>query len=114
MNNNRVNYLIDIINDMDIKDKLRLAIRVNETVYTNIDYDKMEMLEKFENKLKELDNEYGKYLYINQYILMVTAKISELPKEEQNQVVMYLINSLWKNRKTIDGYKQKFYTDYEF
>lgn len=94
MDNDKVKYLIDIINNMDIKDKLRLAIRVNKTVYTSIDYDKTELLEKFENKLKEPDNEYGKYLHINQYILIVTAKISELSKEEQNQVVMYLINSL--------------------
>lgn len=94
MDNDKVKYLIDIINNMDIKDKLRLAIRVNKTVYTNIDYDKKEMLEKLKNRLKELDNEYGKYLRVNPYILMVTAKISELPKEEQNQVVMYLINSL--------------------
>ena len=96
MNNDKVKYLIDLINDMDIKDKLRLAIRINETVYTNIDYDKKEMVEKFENRLKELDNEYGKYLYINQYILMVTAKITELTKEEQNQVVIYLFNTIEK------------------
>ena len=94
MDNDKVKYLIDIINNMDIKDKLKLAIRVNETVYTNIDYDKNEILEKFENRLKELDNEYGKNLRINPYILMVTAKITELIKEEQNQIAMYLINSL--------------------
>ena len=94
MEQEKVKYLIDIINNMDIKDKLRLAIRINETVYTSIDYDKNEMLEKFENRLKELDNEYGKYLYINQYILMVTSKISELSKEEQNQVILYLFNNI--------------------
>ena len=75
MDNDKVKYLIDIINDMAIKDKLRLAIRVNETVYTNIDYDKKEMFENFETRLKELDNEYGKYLRINPYILMITVKI---------------------------------------
>lgn len=95
MNNDKVKYLIGIINNMDIKDKLRLAIRINETVYTSIDYDKNEMLEKFENRLKELDNEYGN-LYMNQYILMVTAKLSELSKEEQNQVVLYLFNTIWE------------------
>ena len=95
MNNDKVKYLIGIINNMDIKDKLRLAIRINETVYTSIDYDKNEMLEKFENRLKELDNEYGN-LYMNQYILMVTEKLSELSKEEQNQVVLYLFNTIWE------------------
>lgn len=91
MDNDKVKYLIDMINNMDIKDKLRLAIRINETVYANIDYDKKEMVE---NRLKEQDNEYGKYLHINPYILMVTGKITELTKEEQNQVALYLINSL--------------------
>ena len=94
MDNDKVKYLIDIINDMDIKDKLRLAIRINETVYTSIDYNKKGMLEKFETRLKELDNEYGKYLRVNPYILMVTAKITELTKEEQNQVVLYLFNNI--------------------
>ena len=92
MEQEKVKYLIDIINNMDIKDKLRLAIRINETVYTSIDYNKKEMIKKFENRLKELDNEYGKYLYINQYILMATAKITELTKEEQNQISLFLIN----------------------
>lgn len=94
MEQDKVKFIIDIINNMDIKDKLRLAIRVNETVYTSIDYDKKEKLEKFENRLKEIDNEYGKNLNINQYILMVTAKITELTKEEQNQVVLYLFNEI--------------------
>lgn len=97
MNNDKVKYLIDIINDMDIKDKLRLAIRINETVYTNIDYDKKEIVKKFENRLKELDNKYGKILQINPYILMVTAKITELTKEEQNQICLYVLNRVESN-----------------
>ena len=94
MEQKKVKYLIDTINNMNIKDKLRLAIRVNETLYTSIDYDKKEMLKKFENRLKEIDNEYGKNLHINQYILMVTAKITELTKEEQNQIALYLFNNI--------------------
>ncbi len=92
MEQDKVKFMIDMINNMDIKDKLRLAIRVNETVYTSIDYDKKEIFQKFENRLKKIDNEYGKNLHINQYILMITAKITELTKEEQNQIALYLYN----------------------
>ena len=54
----KINKLIEIINEMDIKDKLRLAIRMSDSNYTNLKYDKPEMYEKFDSKLKELDDEY--------------------------------------------------------
>ena len=38
MEQHKVNYLIDIINDMDIKNKLRLAIRMSDSNYTNLKY----------------------------------------------------------------------------
>ncbi len=34
MGNDKVKFLMDMINDMDIKDKLRLAIRISESDYT--------------------------------------------------------------------------------
>ena len=43
MKNEKVNYLIDLIKEMDIKNKLRLAVRINESSYTPIDYDRKEM-----------------------------------------------------------------------
>lgn len=49
MEQDKVKYLIDMINNMDIKDKLRLAIRMNDSNYTNLKYDKPEMYEKFDN-----------------------------------------------------------------
>ena len=58
MEQHKVNYLIDIINDMDIKNKLRLAIRMSDSNYTNLKYDKPEMYEIFDNQLKELDERY--------------------------------------------------------
>ena len=36
MKTDKVKYLIDMINNMDIKDKLRLAIRMSESDYTNL------------------------------------------------------------------------------
>lgn len=86
------NEIIDYIRGMNEKDRLKLAIRINETVYTNIDYDKKEMFEKFHTRLKEIDDEYRKYQSIPKYILMIAARISELSKPEQNRVELYLFN----------------------
>ncbi len=35
METDKVKYLMDMINDMDIKDKLRLAICMSDSCYTN-------------------------------------------------------------------------------
>lgn len=80
---------------MDTKDKLKLAIRMNETVYTSIDYDKKEMFEKFDNKLKAIDDEHISTLDIPKYILMIVAKITKLSKDEQDKVGLYLFNKIW-------------------
>lgn len=90
------NEIIDYIKEMNEKDKLKLAIRINETVYTNIDYDKKEMLEKFDTRLKEIDDEYRKYQSIPKHIIMVVARITELSKEEQNQIGLYLFNIIMR------------------
>lgn len=86
--------IIDLIKNMDEKDKLRLAIGMNETFCTSIDYDKKEMLEKFETRMKEIDVDYGKTFTINRYILMITARITELSKDEQNKIGLYLFNCI--------------------
>ena len=93
----KINKLIAIINEMDIKDKLRLAIRMSDSNYTNLKYDKPEMYEKFDSKLKELDDEYRTTIInFNKYptITFAMAKIMEISKEEQTQVAMYLFNTL--------------------
>ena len=36
MENNKVEYLINMINDMDLTNKLRLAIYMSDSSYTNI------------------------------------------------------------------------------
>ena len=88
------NEIIDYIKIMNEKDKLKLAIRMNETVYTDISYNKNEMFRKYNTKLKDIDEEYRKYQTISKYILMVVARISELNKEEQNQICLYLFNNI--------------------
>lgn len=95
MEQEKVKYLINMINNMDIKDKLRLAMRMSDSNYTNLKYDKPKMYEKFDRELKELDEEYRTTIInFNKYpnITFAMTKIMEISKEEQNQVILFLIN----------------------
>lgn len=89
-----VNEIIDYIKSMNEKDRLKLAIRLSETAYSKIYYNKKELFEKFDTKLKEIDEEYRQNLNIPKYILMIVAKITELSKEEQNQIGLCVFNSI--------------------
>lgn len=97
MENEKVKYLIDMINDMDLTNKLRLAICMSNSSYTNLKYNKPEMYKYFDTILKEIDEEYRTTL-INfakyHLIMFAMAKIMEMAKEEQNQVALYLVNSI--------------------
>ena len=103
MEKDKVKCLIDMINDMDIKDKLRLAICMSNSNYTNLKYDKPDMYNYFDNRLKEIDEEYRNTL-INfakyHLIMFAMAKIMEMTKEEQNQVALYLFNNINLHRIT--------------
>ena len=97
MDENKVENVINIIKDMNIKDNLRLGICLSTSSWTNILYDKTEMYEKFDVILKEVDEEYRNTL-INfaryKLVMFTMAKIIEMTKEEQNQVSLYLFNSI--------------------
>ena len=103
MENEKVKYLIDLINDMDLTNKLRLAICMSDSSCANLKYDKPEMYKYFDSMLKEIDKEYRTTL-INfakyHLIMFAMAKIMEMTKEEQNQVALYLFNNI-KLRQTI-------------
>ena len=115
MNNEKVNYLIDIIKDMDIENKLRLAICMCDNYsHTDIVYNKTEMYKYFDNLLKEINVEYRTVL-INftdyPYIIFVISKVIEMDLIEQNRVALYLFNSInfkIKNCKSIDIEEQMF------
>ena len=97
MDNDKVKYLIDMINDMDIKDKLRLAICMSQSDWTGLIYNTKENFEKFDNMLKSIDEEYRTTLInFTKYhlIMFAMAKIMEITKEEQNQVALYLFNCI--------------------
>ena len=100
MNNiidNKVKNVIDIIKNMDSKNKLRLGICMSSSAYTNLKYNKAHIHSIFDKKLKEIDNEYlTSYVNMRKYptILFVMAKIMEMNYTEQNQVAMYLYNNI--------------------
>ena len=101
MENEKVKYLIDMINDMDLTNKLRLAICMSDSSCTNLKYDKPEMYKYFDSMLKEIDEEYrttlinfGQSKYFN--INFAMAKLMEMETTEQNKVTLYLYNCIDK------------------
>ncbi len=99
MEENKVENVINIIKDMDKKDKLRLGICLTTSDWANILYNKSEMYEKFDTMLKEVDEEYrttlinfgqSKYFIIN----FTMAKFMEMEQDERNKVALYLFNVL--------------------
>lgn len=97
MENKKVQYLINIINDMDLKDKLRLAICMNQSKWAGLIYNTKENYEKFDKILKEVDEEYRTtFINFSKYklVMFAMAKIMEMTKEEQNQVALFLFNAV--------------------
>ena len=93
----KVKYLIDMINNMDIKDKLRLAICMSQSKWSGLIYNTKKYYEKFDSMLKDIDEEYrttlinfGKY----KIVMFAMAKLMEMETTEQNKVALYLFNSI--------------------
>lgn len=99
MENEKVEYLINMINDMDIKDKLRLAICMSQSKWSGLIYNTKENYEKFDAMLKEVDEEYRTTI-INfakyKLVMFAMAKLMEMESIEQNQVALYLYNYVSK------------------
>ena len=99
MENEKVKYLIDMINNMEIKDKLRLAICMSKSEWSGLIYNTKENYVKFDTMLKEIDEEYrttlinfGQSKYFN--INFAMAKLIEMETTDQNKVALYLFNSI--------------------
>lgn len=97
MEENKVEKVINIIKDMDIKDKLRLGICLTTSDWANILYNKTEIYERFDTMLKEVDEEYRTTL-INfakyKLVMFTMAKIMEMEQGERNKVALYLFNTV--------------------
>ncbi len=99
MEEDKVESVINIIKNMNIKDKLRLAICMNDSQWLTLDYDKKEMYDKFDTHLRKIDEEYrttlinfgqSKYFIIN----FTMAKLMEIEQTDKNKVALYLFNTL--------------------
>ena len=97
MENEKVKYLINMINDMDIKDKLRLAICISQSKWSVLIYNTKEYYKKFDAMLNEIDEEYRTTL-INftkyKLVMFAMAKLMEMETTEQNKVALYLFNNI--------------------
>ena len=95
MEEDKLKKVINIIKDMNTKDKLRLGICLTTSDWANILYNKTEMYEKFDTMLKEVDEEYRTTL-INfakyKLVMFTMAKIMEIQEVERNKVALYLFN----------------------
>ena len=107
MEQEKVKYLIDMINNMDIKDKLRLAICMSQNKWSGLIYNTKEYYEKFDSMLKDIDEEYrttlinfGKY----KHVMFVMAKLMEMETTEQNKVALYLFNNINMYNKKYDNF----------
>ena len=96
-NMENVKNIINIIKDMNIKDKLRLGICLTISDWANILYNRNEIYKKFDIMLKEVDEEYRTTL-INfakyKLVMFAMAKLMEMETTEQNKVALYLFNSI--------------------
>ena len=91
------NEVKEIINKMDIKDKLRIGVCMSESAYTKLKYNKAHIHGRFDKELKKLDKNYlTSYVNMRKYpqVLFVMAKIKEMNNTEQNKVAMYLVNNI--------------------
>lgn len=95
MDNGKVKFVLDMINNMDIKDKLRLAICMSQSKWFGLIYNAKENYIKFDCMLKDIDEEYRTTL-INfrkyKLVMFAMAKLMEMEITEQNKVALYLFN----------------------
>lgn len=97
MENEKVKYLIDMIDNMDIKDKLKVAICMSQDKWFGLVYNTKENYNKFDNMLKNIDEEYRTTL-INfakyKLVMFTMSKLIEMETTEQNKVSLYLFNNI--------------------
>lgn len=65
--------------------------------YITTKFNKKELFEKMDNKLKNIDKTYimsFSGIYNNTLVMFVMSKVMEFTKEEQNRIAIYLVNSI--------------------
>lgn len=82
-------FISDIIYLVDLIQQLW------EYNFSNINFDKKEILSKTDKRLRETDEEYRTSIVnMAKYktVLLTTAMITELAPEDQNKVIIFLLN----------------------
>ena len=82
---------------MDLKNKLRLGVCISSSAYTNLKYNKSHIHSIFDKRLREIDNEYLlSYINMRKYptILFIMSRLMEMNNVQQNQIALYLYNSI--------------------
>ena len=105
MENENLKNLMNMIDKMDIKDKLRLAICMSQDKWSGLKFNTKENYEKFDNMLKSIDEDYrttniNMAKYFN--VMFAEAKLMESPVEQQNQVALYLFNNINLENKKLN------------
>ena len=93
----KVKDVIDIIKNMELKNKLRLGICMSSSAYINLKYNKAHIHSIFDKRLREIDNEYLlSYINMRKYptILFIMSRLMEMNNVQQNQIALYLYNSI--------------------
>ena len=93
----KIDLIMNTIKGMDIKNKLRLGVCIFSSSYINTSYNKAQIFNKMDAKLKEIDKEYTisfKGIEDHPIVLFAASKIIELTKEEKNKVALYIINCI--------------------
>lgn len=82
---------------MEFVDRLRLAINIFESDYTNIKSDKM--LELLKQILRIVDTNYNKYGMINfleyRHLLLMSAQVMEMAEKEQSHFVCEMLADIY-------------------
>lgn len=87
MKNEKVDFLVKMIKDLDIKDKLRLAICMCNSNWLHFEYDKVKYLDYFDKLLKENDEEYRTSIIdFSEYKLVMFAMAKIMEMDEQNKI----------------------------
>ena len=93
----KVKDVIDIIKNMELKNKLRLGICMSSSAYINLKYNKAHIHSIFDKRLREIDNEYLlSYINMRKYptILFIMSRLMEMNNVQQNQIALYPYNSI--------------------
>ena len=99
--NKKIIAILKYAKKLNFKERVLLAINILESNYITVENDTI--LKELYKILCKIDERYMKTSYINffdyKHLLMVSAKISELPKSKQTIIANKIFYNIFKNVK---------------